>query len=353
VRTSIPVDASVIICAYTEARWDDLRTAVASVERQHVAPIEIIVVIDHNLKLLQLAQAEMQGITVLENQDSRGLSGARNSGVRAAKGSLIAFLDDDAVAEADWLESLVCACNEPNVLGCGGLVQPAWHGTKPSWFPEEFNWVVGCSYRGLPDIRCAVRNLIGSSMCICREVFDSIGYFRTDVGRIDKHPVGCEETELCIRAQQRWPEGAFLYEPASRIRHVVPKSRATWTYFCSRCFFEGRSKAQVARLRGVRDGLSSERAYTISVLPKGVMRNLAQALVNRDVYGLCRAGVIVAGLAMTTSGYLSGALNKTLGQWKVWLHHAVRALLPGPAAMTSSHADSSTWKVTKRDVHLQ
>jgi glycosyltransferase involved in cell wall biosynthesis len=325
----MPVNASVIICAYTAARWDDLRTAVTSVERQHVAPIEIIVVIDHNFRLLQRARAEMKGITILENQDSRGLSGARNTGVKAAKGSLIAFLDDDAVAEDGWLESLVLACNGPNVLGCGGLIEPAWHGTKPSWFPEEFNWVVGCSYRGLPATRSAVRNLIGCSMCISREVFESIGYFRTDVGRIDKHPVGCEETELCIRARQRWPERAFLYEPASRTRHVVPKSRTTWSYFSSRCFFEGRSKAQVAHLAGTRDGLSSERAYTVSALPKGVMRNLKQALVNHDVWGLNRAGVIVAGLAITTSGYLSGAFNQTLGRWKAWLYHSVSALLPG------------------------
>jgi GT2 family glycosyltransferase len=327
----MPVDASVIICAYTEARWDDLRTAVTSVERQHVTPSEIIVVIDHNLGLLQRARAEMHGITVLENQDTRGLSGARNTGVKAAKGSLIAFLDDDAVAEVDWLESLVRACNEPNVLGCSGLIEPAWHGSKPSWFPEEFNWVVGCSYRGLPDTRDAVRNLIGCSMCISREVFESIGYFRTDVGRIDKHPVGCEETELCIRARQRWPGRTFLYEPASRISHVVSSSRTTWSYFCSRCFFEGCSKARVAHLAGARDGLSSERTYTFSALPKGVMRNLVQAFVQRDVYGLSRAGAILAGLAITTSGYMTGALNLTLGRWKVWLSLSVSALLPRTA----------------------
>jgi glucosyl-dolichyl phosphate glucuronosyltransferase len=322
------VDVSVIICAYTEARWNDLRAAVSSVQGQNATPSEIIVVVDHNERLLQRACSEIAGVTVLANQETRGLSGARNTGVKSARSSLIAFLDDDAVAEPDWLYLLAHACDDPDVLGCGGFIEPAWQAGRPSWFPEEFNWVVGCSYRGLPRTRSAVRNLIGSSMCIRRAVFESIGYFRSEVGRVDSHPIGCEETELCIRAQQRWPGRRFLYEPASRIRHVAPSSRACWSYFCSRCYFEGRSKAQVAQLAGARDGLSSERAYTFSVLPKGVARNLAQTFTHRDIYGLTRAAAIVVGLAITTSGYVVGELNQTLGRCKRWLNRAMSAYLP-------------------------
>jgi GT2 family glycosyltransferase len=314
------VDASVIICAYTEARWNDLLAAISSVASQRLAAIETIVVIDHNAGLLERAQAELKGVTLLSNQEQRGLSGARNTGVKAARGSLIAFLDDDAVADPDWLESLTRACSLPNVLGCGGLVEPAWPTRKPSWLPEEFYWVVGCSYRGLPGTRSAVRNLIGSSMCIRREVFESIGYFRHDVGRVDAHPVGCEETELCIRAGRRWPAAAFLYEPAGKILHTVPASRSTWGYFCSRCFFEGLSKAQVADLIGARDGLSSERSYTFSALPKGVAHNLTLAITHGDMNGLTRAGAIVAGLSITAFGYASGA-------WKLWLRRTVHTLL--------------------------
>jgi glucosyl-dolichyl phosphate glucuronosyltransferase len=321
------VDASVIICTYTEARWDDLRAAISSVASQRVTPIETIVVIDHNAALLQRAQAELHDVTVVKNQDQRGLSGARNTGVKVARSSLIVFLDDDAVADPLWLQSLTHACTAPNVLGSGGVVEPAWATGKPSWLPEEFYWVVGCSYRGLPITRCPVRNLIGSSMCIRREVFDSIGYFRGDVGRVDAHPVGCEETELCIRARQRWPERAFLYEPAGRILHRVPASRATWGYFCSRCFFEGHSKAQVADLAGARDGLSSERTYTFSALPKGIVHNLWLAISHGDMHGLTRAGAIVAGLSITVAGYATGT-------WKLWLRRAVytylRAIRPEP-----------------------
>ena len=92
---------SVVICAYTEQRWDDLLAAVDSVCQQTIPPQEIIVVIDHNPALLQHAQdalSHIKNIIVIENQEKHGLSGARNCGIKQARSPFIAFLDDDAVA---------------------------------------------------------------------------------------------------------------------------------------------------------------------------------------------------------------------------------------------------------------
>ena len=85
-------DISVIICTYTEERWDNLIAAVESVQRQSISPCEIIVVIDHNTSLYERAQATLSEVVVLENRESRGLSGARNSGTAVAQGTLIALL---------------------------------------------------------------------------------------------------------------------------------------------------------------------------------------------------------------------------------------------------------------------
>lgn len=307
-------DASVVICAYTEARWDELRAAVESLRHQTCAPREILLVIDHNDQLLRRARAGIPDAIALENQEARGLSGARNTGVRAAHSAFIAFLDDDAVADPEWLAQLMDACADPRTLGCGGLVEPDWRAGKPAWFPDEFGWVVGCSYTGLPLQRNAVRNMIGASMLIRREVFDTIGGFRAEVGRVGKHPVGCEETELCLRALRHWPGRMFVYEPAARIHHLVPGDRGRWSYFRDRCFYEGRSKALVAQLAGARDGLSSERSYTLRTLPTGVARNSVETLTRRDPWGLARAAAIIAGLAITTAGYASGVLLAALAR---------------------------------------
>jgi glucosyl-dolichyl phosphate glucuronosyltransferase len=297
---------SVVICAYTEARWADLMAALASLAVQRTPPLEIIVVVDHNPGLLARLRARVPNIVTVENGEARGLSGARNTGIRVAQGAVLAFLDDDAVAAPHWLERLGAAYAEPRVLGVGGAIEPLWTCGQPGWFPPEFLWVVGCTYRGMPEQVAPVRNLIGANMSFRREVFESVGGFRNGIGRRGTRPLGCEETELCIRATRCWPGRILLYEPRARVAHRVSASRAVWGYFRARCYAEGLSKALVARSVGVADGLAAERIYTLRALPRGVASALATTIRDRDPCGLAQAGAIVAGLATTTAGYLVG-----------------------------------------------
>ena len=146
-----PPDMSVIICTYTEDRWDDLVKAVESVRCQSLHPKEIIVVVDHNPGLLEHVRANFRGVLALENRGMPGASEARNSGVMEATGKFVAFLDDDAVAAPDWLEQLYSGYDHANVLGVGGEIEPVWPSARPRWFPDEFNWVIGATYRGFPE----------------------------------------------------------------------------------------------------------------------------------------------------------------------------------------------------------
>jgi GT2 family glycosyltransferase len=302
-------DISVVICAYTEERWHELIAAVKSVRTQTVVPREIIVVIDHNRTLFERVQATISGIILIENHEPRGLSGARNSGISCSQGSLIAFLDDDAIAEPDWIERLGLCCQDPLVLGAGGVVEPLWDGKRPSWFPEEFYWVVGCTYQHLPDHPIAVRNPYGGCTCIRREVFDVVGGFRNGLGRIGNRPMGGEETELCIRATLHWPERFFLCDPHARIHHHIAVSRANWRYFMARCYAEGLSKAAISSFVGTKKSLVSERAYTLLMLPRGVLRGLADSVLHLDPSGLLRAAAIISGLSAATLGYLVGRIT--------------------------------------------
>jgi GT2 family glycosyltransferase len=302
-------DISVVICAYTEARWHDLVAAIHSAHGQSVQPREIIVVVDHNPTLLERVHAEVPYVIAVENQEARGLSGARNSGIAAATGAVIAFLDDDGVAAPDWLEHLLAAYATPEVIGVGGPVEPLWRHGRPPWFPAEFDWVVGCTYRGLPAVAAPVRNLIGCNMSFRREVLEAVGGFRSGIGRVGTDPAGCEETELCIRVGRRWPSKALLYEPCARVQHRVTARRARWSYFRARCFAEGLSKALVAQAVGAGDGLASERTYTLRTLPRAAVRGVADGL-RGDPSAMGRAGAIMAGLALTTAGYLMGTVTE-------------------------------------------
>jgi GT2 family glycosyltransferase len=301
---AMTVDISVVICTYSLERWGDLNEAIESVKLQSYQPLELIVVVDHNQELFERVHTQIAGIRAIENREVPGLSGGKNSAIAEAKGTLIAFLDDDAIAEPDWLMFLNRQCEDPLVMGAGGRVEPLWLAPKPAWFPDEFYWVIGCSYRGLPNSTSSIRNPFGGCMCIRREVFDAVGGFRSEIGHSASFLLGCEETELCIRARHNFPNMEFIYEPRAMIRHRIPASRTRWDYFYMRCYAEGRSKALVSELVGAKDGLASEQQYTLYVLPKGILKGIIDAITSRDMSGFVRALVIILGLAITVAGYI-------------------------------------------------
>src|SRR5262245_49881809 len=201
---------SVVVCAHDLRRLELLERAIDGVQRQDPRPHEIVLVIDHNDELLVAARERFPGVLTLPNAESAGLSGARNTGVRASSGGVVAFLDDDAAPREGWIAGLRDAYRDPDVLGAGGWIVPAWELGMPSWFPDEFLWVVGCSYRGLPTHGESVRNMIGANMSFRRSVFERVGGFNEGVGRGRGLPLGCEETELCIRAARAAPGGRFM-----------------------------------------------------------------------------------------------------------------------------------------------
>jgi hypothetical protein len=146
-------------------------------------------------------------------------------------------------------------------------------------------------------------------MSFRREVFDIIDGFQAGIGRsASKRPLGCEETEFCIRLAQRSPGTVLVMDHRSTIYHFVSDKRCRFSYFLSRCYAEGISKAQVTANVGSGDGLASERAYVTRTLPLGVLRGIADLFRGRPA-GICRAGAIVAGLSMTAAGYIGAKLS--------------------------------------------
>jgi cellulose synthase/poly-beta-1,6-N-acetylglucosamine synthase-like glycosyltransferase len=299
-------DISVIICAFTMDRWGDLVRSIESIRRQTQPARELILVVDRSPELQRRAEAELSGVRIVANAYQGGLSGARQTGADVASGSILAYLDDDAMAEPEWLAEMERAHADDKVLGVGGHVEPNWLQPPPRWFPPEFNWVVGCSHTGMPTATRPVRNPIGANMAVRAEVLRRTGPFafafgRTGIGSL----LGgtAEETEFCIRASGKYPGHYWLYHPTARVHHTVPPQRGTWSYFVSRCRVEGQAKALLSELAGSQQGLASERTYVRSVLPRAVARDL-RAAGRGDFDGLRRAAAIVAGLAITTFEYL-------------------------------------------------
>ena len=307
-ESRLGIRASVVVCVYTENRLSLIRAALDSLAGQTIQPCEVIVVADHNSALCDRLAAEYPQHEVIPNKFEKGLSGARNTGIERALGDVVVFLDDDARAQPEWLETLLASYDDASVLGVGGLVLADWSAPgKPAWLPDEFLWVVGCSYRGQPEVKAEVRNPIGANMSFRRSSFDQAGLFDSSVGRTiaSSRPLGCEETEFSIRLRALSPGARILYEPRAVVHHHVDQSRATLRYFLSRCHAEGSSKARVSRLSGPSAALSSERSYVSHTIIRAMRRELNGVLRPGGRDSMMRLVVLCLGISSAVAGYVN------------------------------------------------
>jgi GT2 family glycosyltransferase len=298
------IDVSVVLACHTLDRLDSIKSALASVRKQSLEPRQVIVAVDNNEVLADQLSNEFDWITVVVNRGSPGSSATRNCGAVLAVTRFTAFLDDDETADPDWLLELTQPFCDTDVVGTGGRYEAVWSSGKPSWFPDEFAWVVGGSYLGMPTETTAVRNVWSGNMAVRTDVFLEVGGFRTEFGKHDgvNHP---EDTDLCIRMSSTAAAGNWLYIPSAIIIHDVPPGRATFRFFVSRCFAEGGGKALMRQRLKSASSLDVEWLYV-----RTVARAAGQRLVLFRPTPIVQAMVILAGLASAGVGYVRRQLGE-------------------------------------------
>ncbi|WEO76159.1 glycosyltransferase [Cryobacterium sp. SO2] len=304
--SAVTSDVTVVIGCFTLERWNDIRAAIDSALAQEPAPASVIVVVDHNAELSARLKAEEPRVIVLDNTGPRGASSVRNTGAFHATTSTIAFLDDDAKARPAWLSRLIAPLNDPEVVGTGGWVEPEWRGGRPRWFPDEFAWVVGASFAGMPGAG-PIRNVWAENMAVRASVFADVGGFREDFGKVGSvsRP---EDTDLSIR-MSRASGGVWMHVTDAVVDHAVPPPRGQLRYFLRRSYLEGRGKVEMARTLGSAS-LGSERGYMSSVLPRAVLRGIGQSLSQRSFDGVTRSAAIVLGAAAAGCGVIQAMVTR-------------------------------------------
>ena len=311
---------SVIICCYTMERLNDIVEAVESVLTQTLRPFEIIVAVDNNEELFQyLVKLKFPDTKIIRNTRASGFSQTKNLGILEAKGRIVAFLDDDAYAEKTWLEKLTRSFSlmntspdelsrENNIVATGGTTIPRWsQGVPPFWFPEELNWAVGGTYKGLPLQENQMRNMMGGNCAIRKDVFTKTGLFGIHFGRVGDTGVA-EEAEFCLRLKTHFPDSIIVFEPDAVVYHKVPISRSSLNYLKKRAFDEGKSKGRLVSYyhgKSLRL-LKTENSYLKYLLFTAIPERL-KFIYKRD--SLPQIFAIVIAISATAIGYLSARVE--------------------------------------------
>jgi radical SAM protein with 4Fe4S-binding SPASM domain len=299
------VRISAVVCTYRNPR--QLALTIESLLNQTLAPgqFEIIVVDNNSRDSTREVVKRYPGVRyVLEPR--QGLSFARNTGVEAARGEIVAFTDDDAEASPQWLAALLDLYDRhPDAWAAGGMVLPIWEGRRPWWLTGEMfrdlsllDW--GAEERALewPE------RVIGVNSSFRREAFERIGLFDVGLGRKGSEMLGGEETEVQQRVHAMG--GRVMYSPLAVVHHRVPLRRMRKGYFFRRAFGAGRTKAVVTRARRGNAALRAETAEVLVSLAKHCGR-----MVLRPLGHYWRLGGLKGLVAAV--GYLYQALKLRLG----------------------------------------
>jgi len=266
----LDVKISAVLCTFNRAHY--LRRALQSLVAQSLSEgqYEIIVVDNRSTDdTSQVVRKEFGGVSNLRYlyEPIQGLSQARNTGWKNARGMYVAYLDDDAVADTEWLGKIVEVFEtlKPQPGCVGGRVEPIWEAPQPAWLSDDMtSYLAILNYSDAPVALGNPDYLVGASIAYPRQLLETMGGFQTRLGRRGKNLLSNEET-LLHRGLKA--EGyACMYHPEILAWHHIQASRLKKTWFIRRLYWQGVSDALVqierespSALRRLRFALSATR----------------------------------------------------------------------------------------------
>jgi glycosyltransferase involved in cell wall biosynthesis len=251
------MQVSVIIGSYRPGKC--LYRCIKSLEKQTKLPDEIIIGVD-SIQDIQSFHSKPSIPYKFVASGKTGVSSARNAACKQATGDILAFIDDDATAETDWIEQIHNVFEDSTISCVGGPVIPVF---ERGSIPEQWYWIIGCT--GMS------KRPICSNMAVRRSDFLVLGGFPENLGRIKRNLTIGEETELLLNLAEF--NKKIVWEQKMVVNHWCPDHRTQLHYIMSRAYKEGIGKAIIGKRYSLdleytflKHYLSHPDKYTVPVL---------------------------------------------------------------------------------------
>ena len=290
---------SIIICAFSPKRFDMTVGCINSIFDNTYKNYEIILIIDGNERLKHKIEdrfKDIDKISVIGNEKDDGPSVARNHGIEIANGDIIAFIDDDGVAPNDWLERISKNFSDnPDIIVIGGKLLPIYNNKYR--LPEELLWIVGCTYKGHPENKQFMRNVISANMAAKKDIFKEIKFetMFKNKNRFLAPIKQLEDTLFCVRINNII-NNAVLYDPDIIVYHNVPIERLRIGYILKRTLSEGILKAKLGYIAN-KKVVSYEQNY-LFILFKSIIKNSYRLRIRNSL-------LLSISIISVVTGYLS------------------------------------------------
>ncbi len=231
-----------------------------------------------------------------------GSSRTRNRAIAEASGEYLLFIDDDAVAEPQWLAAIAAAMDDRALdVGCGAVL-PRWEAEAPKWLgPRLYAKLAvhdpsALAAEPLEQFE-TLAAYFSANVCFRRTILDRCGWFSEDLGVVGGRPYSGEDTELFARIAREGGRVGFV--PQARVHHMIAPERMTARYLRHKSFAFGMGSAVAA----------SKSHNRPDKLAKNLIR-MARAAINGD-----REGALYHELeCWNFAGYWSGRLVRLRSQ---------------------------------------
>jgi len=247
------------VCICTHDRPDRVQDCLAGLRVQTAARGDFgVLLVDSGstgetpLRLRRLA-AEYPGARLIR-LDRPGLSAARNAGARAAATPYIAYIDDDAIPAADWVERILTAIAAADSAAMfGGRILPRWLAPLPPWWPPRLLGVLslivaeGAGEIGSPHLPFGLQPY-GANLVVHTGTLLAMGGFDTAAGRRGNRLLSDEEIRLAHRL--RGAGHRVRYDSTIVVEHQIPAERLRPEWLLDRLYCQGISTVLTRRTLG-------------------------------------------------------------------------------------------------------